>query len=257
MALLTDGSPNTPADLTVYESAILNVAAAEAIDLGVKLALATEEISEDVLEILLDHTRSYDPQSTVRRQIGVSDVVVTPQMKRWHALHTLEIVYRDAFNNQLNDRYLPKWQEYRRLSANARSHTAMFGIGLVNTPIPEAAAPALSATAAAGTATAIYYVAITWVAANGEEGAPSPVTAYETGAGMTLVAAGVNPPAVATGFNVYAGLSATSLALQNASPVPAGQSFVMPATGLSAGRAPGDGQTPDVYVTGGPTLRRG
>src|SRR5579875_3444088 len=244
MALLTDGSPNTPADLTVYESAILNVAAAEAIDLGVKLALATEEISEDVLEILLDHTRSYDPQSTVRRQIGVSDVVVTPQMKRWHALHTLEIVYRDAFNNQLNDRYLPKWQEYRRLSANARSHTAMFGIGLVNTPIPEAATP-------------IYYVAITWVAANGEEGAPSPVTAYETGAGMTLVAAGVNPPAVATGFNVYAGLSATSLALQNASPVPAGQSFVMPATGLSAGRAPGDGQTPDVYVTGGPTLRRG
>ncbi|HLH40487.1 MAG TPA: hypothetical protein VKX39_15155 [Bryobacteraceae bacterium] len=257
MALLTDGSPNTPEDLTAYESAILNVAATEAIDLGVKLSLATEEISEDVLDILLDHTRGYDPQSMVRRQIGVADVVVSPQMKRWHALHTLAMVYRDAFNNQLNDRYLPKWQEYRKLSADARSQTAIFGIGLVNTPIPEAGVPALSMTAAAGAATAIYYIAITWVAANGEEGAPSPVTTFETGAGMTLVVAGVNPPAVATGFNVYVGLSSTSLALQTASPVPAGQSFVMPATGLFAGRAPGDGQKPDVYVIGGPTLRRG
>ncbi len=50
-----------------------------------------------------------------RRAIGVSDVVVTRQMKRWHALHTLEIVYRDAFNNQLNDRYQAKFVEYQEL----------------------------------------------------------------------------------------------------------------------------------------------
>ena len=47
------------------------------------------------------HARS-DPQSTMRRARGVSDVVVTPQLKRWHAIHTLGVVYRDAFNNQLN-----------------------------------------------------------------------------------------------------------------------------------------------------------
>lgn len=257
MALLTDGSPNTPTDLTVYESAILNLAATEMIDLGVKLGLATDELSEDVLDILLDHTRSFDPQSTVRREIGVSDVVVSPQMKRWHAVHALELVYRDAFNNQLNDRYLPKWREYQTLSLNARAHTMIFGIGLVNTPIPEAQIPVLSTAAAAGKPGATYYIAVTWVAANSEEGAPSQVTTFEMPAGTTLVVEAVNPPGVATGFNVYAGLSSTTLELQNSSAVPAGQSFVLPGANLAAGRAPGNGQTADVYVTGGPTLRRG
>ncbi len=255
--LLTDGSPNTTTDLTVYESAILSVAATEAIDLGVKLGLATEEISEDVLDILLDHTRSYDPQSTLRRQIGVSDVVVSPQMMRWHALHTLAIVYRDAFNNQLNDRYLPKWKEYQRLSANAREHAIKLGIGLVWTPVPAAQAPSLSTSVAAGTVDTVYYVAVTWVAANGQESAPSPVTTYETGAGTTLVVQGANPPNVATGFNVYVGLSSTTLTLQNASLVAVGENFVLPGSGLVTGTLMGNGQAAQVYITGGPTLRRG
>ncbi len=65
--LLTDGNPNDTDDLRVYESAILDVANTEAIDLDAKLGLATEEISEDVLDVLLDHTRAFDPQSTMRR----------------------------------------------------------------------------------------------------------------------------------------------------------------------------------------------
>src|SRR5579864_2372215 len=121
--LLTDGNPNDTDALTVYESAILNVAHTESIDLSVKLTLGTEEISEEVVDILLDHARAFDPLSTVRRRIGVSDVVVTAQMKRWHALHTLAIVYRDAFNNQLNDRYQVKFEEYRELERCAREHT--------------------------------------------------------------------------------------------------------------------------------------
>src|SRR5258706_3493962 len=141
MALLTDGSPNDTESLRLYETGILDVAVVEVIDLAAKLGLATEEIAEDVLDILLDHTRTVDPQSNIRRTIGVSDVVVTPQLKRWHALHTLEIVYRDAFNNQLNDRYKPKWVEYQELSRNAREHTTRFGIGLVLSPIPKAQTP--------------------------------------------------------------------------------------------------------------------
>jgi hypothetical protein len=257
MALLTDGNPNTTTNLTVYESAILSVAVTEAIDLNVKLTLATEEISEDVLDILLDHTRSYDPQSTLRRQIGVSDVVVSPQMMRWHALHTLAVVYRDAFNNQLNDRYLPKWKEYERLSANARQHTIKLGIGLVNPPIPVAQTPTLSTAALEGAVATIYYIAVTWVSATGQEGAPSPLTTYETPAGTTLVVAGVNPPSVATGFNVYLGLSSTMLTLQNTAPVAVGQSFVLPGLESATGAPLGNGQTAEIYITGGPTLRRG
>lgn len=255
--LLTDGNPNTTTDLTVYESAILSVAATEMIDLDVKLGLATEEISEDVLQYLLDHARSGDPQAMARRQIGVSDVAVSATMKRWQALHTLAIVYRDAFNNQLNDRYLPKWQEYQKLAANAQQRTYSFGIGLVNLPIPAAEAPTLTTAMVAGTVDTIYYVALTWVSALGEEGAPSPVTTFETGAGTTLVVAAVDPPAVATGFNVYAGLSSTTLTRQNATPVAEGASFELPPSGLVQGAAMGNGQEADIYITGGPSLRRG
>jgi len=254
--LLTDGNPNQTADLTVYESSILDVAHTESIDLSVKLTLATEEVSEDVLDILLDHTRAFDPLSTVRRTIGVSDVVVTQQMKRWHALHTLEIVYRDAFNNQLNDRYQAKFEEYRLLSRSAREHTVRFGIGLALNPVPQAQVPLLS-TVAGNAAGGTFYVAIAWVSALGQAGAPSLATAIATTTLQNVVVTAVNPPAVATGFNVYAGTTEGSLTLQNSTPIPVGQTFTMPDSGLAAGTAEGSGQAADVYVTGGPTLRRG
>jgi hypothetical protein len=252
MALLTDGSPNDTESLRLYETGILDVAVVEVIDLAAKLGLATEEIAEDVLDILLDHTRTVDPQSNIRRTIGVSDVVVTPQLKRWHALHTLEIVYRDAFNNQLNDRYKPKWVEYQELSRNAREHTTRFGIGLVLNPIPKAPTPQIGFAPGLIPAT-LYYVRVSWVSATGQEGAPSDITTFETPEGSLLTVRTVN----AMAFNVYIGLTADTLALQNAAPIPAGSTFTLPGFGLVAGRAPGNGQAPDTYVIGGRMLRRG
>src|SRR5258708_18291215 len=177
--LLTDSSPNNTEDLRVYESAILDAANQERIELDAKLNLSTEEISEDILDLLLDHTRSTDPLSSIRRTIGVSDVVVTPQLKRWHAVHTLEIVYRDAFNNQLNDRYLAKFKEYHELSKNAREHTFRFGIGLVLAPIPKAQIPMFSFVPGLIPATT-YYVRVSWVGiGNNAVGAPSDENSYD------------------------------------------------------------------------------
>lgn len=258
--LLTDGNPNTTDDLRVYESAILDVASAEQIDLNAKLGLATEELSQDVVDILLDHTRALDPQFGVlqwntRRKLGVSDVVVTRQMKRWHAAHTLESFYRDAFNNQLNDRYLAKFNEYREVAQNAKTHTVRYGIGLVVTPLPEAPMPVISSASGQAPET-IYYIQVSWVSAAGQEGMPSLPTTLDSAAGSVPVVSVTNPPAGATGFNVYMGLS-TAVTLQNSTPVPVAQNFILPSTGLVQGRAPGNGQSPDVYVTGGPLLRRG
>jgi len=250
--LLTDGSPNNTEDLRAYESAILGLANLESIDLGVKLDLATEEITEDVLDFLLDHAGRSDR----RRTIGVSDVVITRQLKRWHAVHTLEVVYRDAFNNQLNDRYQPKFMEYRQLARNAREHTFHFGVGLALIPIPRAQTPVLSAVAGLIPETT-YYARAAWVVVSGQEGEPSDMTAYGAPAGALPVVQMVNPPAVATGFNVYLGLTPDALALQNPTPVPVGQSFTLQDTGLAAGAAPGDGQSADVYISGGWMLRRG
>jgi hypothetical protein len=254
--LLTDGSPNDDEALRVYESAILDVAHTERIELAAKLGLALEEISEDVLDVLLDHTRSSDPQSTIRRTIGVSDVAVTAQMKRWHAVHTLEIVYRDAFNNQLNDRYLAKFREYHELSKNAREHTFRFGIGLVLNPIPIASTPLLSALPGSLPA-ATYYVEVSWVSASGQEGAPSLATTLDVPDNSLLGVTPLNPPPVATGFNVYAGFSPDSLALQNSAPIPVDQNFTIAGSGLVDGRAPGTGQMADIYIVGGPVMRRG
>jgi hypothetical protein len=256
MALLTDGNPNDDEDLQAYETSIFNVANVEGINLDTKLTLATEEIVEVVLDVLLDHAWTLDPQTSIRRRIGVSDVVVSPQMTRWHAFHSLELVYRDAFNNQLNDRYQAKWREYQRLSRNAQEDTMRFGIGLALTPIPQASQPTFVIALGTNPAT-IYYVQVSWVAANGEEGEPSSLTTYQTADSSNLALEMGTAPAVATAFNVYAGLSATTLALQNTPPIPIGQSFVLASTGLVPGNAPGNGQLADVFITGGRLLRRG
>lgn len=255
--LLTDGCPNTTEDLRVYESAILDVASAEMINLDTKLRLATEEISEIVLNILLDHTSVATGGDMTRRSLGVSDVVVTRQLKRWHALYTLAIFYRDAYNNQLNDRYLAKWNEYLLLTRGARDTALQYGIGLVTTPIPEAGTPVLGSAPGLLPAT-VYYVQITWISATGAEGNPGKATAFEAPvASLLTVTNGTNVPAIAAAFNVYIGLTDCPLTLQNSSPIPIGQTFTEASTGLVAGAPAGLGQSPDLYITGGSILRRG
>jgi len=260
--LLTDGCPNTPEDLRVYESSILDVSSGEMINLDAKLKLATEEISEIVLNILLDHSSVLTGGDILRRSKGVSDVVVTRQLKRWHALHTLAIFYRDAYNDQLNDRYLAKWNEYQLLERGAREITLQYGIGLVTTPIPEPGTPVLGAAPGLLPA-AIYYVQITWVSATGVEGNPSKATVYEAPVASLLTVTngtglcGTPVPAIATGFNVYIGPTDATTTLQNSTPIAIGHTFTEAATGLLAGAPAGTGQSPDLYVTGGSVLRRG
>ena len=253
--LLIDGSPNTIDELRVYESAVADVAHTEMIDLTVKLDLSTEEVAQDVLDFLLDR-RGADPRAAVRRGIGVSDVAVTRQLKRWHAVHALEIFYRDAFNNQLNDRYQEKFREYHRLSKNARERTFHFGVGLALIPLPQAPPPVLSAVAGPIPQTT-YYVRASWTGLDGQEGTPSEMTTYTAPAGALPVAQMVNPPTGATGFNVYLGLAPEIVTLQNTTPVPIGQSFLLPGTGLIEGRAPGQGQAGDIFISGMWMLRRG
>ncbi len=168
----------------------------------------------------------------------------------------LEVFYRDAFNNQLNSRYEAKFEEYRALAEEARDKAYQFGIGLALAPIPRAQQPTFSFVAGLIPET-IYYVQVSWVSANGQEGEASEQTTYDSPAGSLPVVTPVSPPSVATGFNVYMGLSAETATLQTATPAMVGQSFTLPASGLATGRAPGCGQVPDIYILGGNLLRRG
>ena len=135
MALFTDGQLNRPIDLQNYENRILDVASAEGIDLAGKIALAQDEIANGVMMFLLKRLPLTGSQSflqpAMRQKMGVSDVVATGPLRQWHAHQTLALIYRDAYNNQLNDRYQGKWNEYEDVAKTSSTNYFRIGVGLV------------------------------------------------------------------------------------------------------------------------------
>src|SRR5437588_12654524 len=193
--LFTDSPAIAPEDLADHETAILDTASSEGINLTVKISLARDEVG---LELL-----AHFPQLGLVN-VALKNIVVTPALRLWLIFHTLEIVYRDAYHNQLNDRYKAKWDEYKDLSSFASGLLFRVGVGTVVNPIPQAAHPQLSLIGGA-LAPAKYFVQIGWRNANGEEGRPSEMTALDVPGGNTLQVTAVNPPSNAVSWNVYAG----------------------------------------------------
>src|SRR5512133_261080 len=125
MPLFTDGPASGIEDLAAHDSQLLNVASAEGIDVTAKLRLAQEAIGIELEGLLRD---SGAP--------GLRHVVVTPALRLWHSYQALEAVYRDAYNNQLNDRYAGKRDQFRELGIWARERLRMFGVGVAQRPVP-------------------------------------------------------------------------------------------------------------------------
>jgi hypothetical protein len=254
MALLTDGNPNTVGSLKAIESSIADVAAIELINLDIKMCVAVEEISESLMVYLIQ-LGTQDPQYATRRQLGVTTVVVTAPLKRWHALESIALVYRDAYHNQLNERYLAKWKYFNAVSADARQTLIDTGIGLVNQPVPKAAAPI------AGTATGQwnpgpYVIQITWVDSFGNEGVPSDPVTVQLGAGNAPTVTAPAAPTGVAGWNVYVGPLGSTPILQNASPLSFGSPWVAALIEPATGTAVGSGQSPDVYILSSNTFYR-
>src|SRR5438270_739661 len=130
MALFTDGPASTIEELAAQDSQVLNAASSEGIDLTVKLELTHEMIGMELAEQL-------------RRAsgFGLTHVVVTPPLRLWHTYRTLENVYRDAYNSQLNDRYAGKRDQFRELGRWAYERLLQAGIGIALQPAPRAAKP--------------------------------------------------------------------------------------------------------------------
>lgn len=246
MALFTDGAISGIEDLTAHDSAVLDLATTEQIDLTVKLGLAQDEVGIE-LEALLAGRESAP---------GLANIVVSGPLRKWHVFHTLALIHRDAYNRQMNDRYLGKWTEYRRLAAWAREALLQTGLGITYEPIPRAQKPQLSCVAAANGA-ATYYVRAAWRNAEGEEGSPSDVAILSVPAGNALVVSPVKAPSCAASWNVYVGFSIQEQTLQNSAPVAVNQPWTEPATGIKQGALPGTGQEPEARLRPGRTLLRG
>jgi hypothetical protein len=247
MALFTDGAVSDIEDLVAYESAMLDLATTEQIDLTVKLGLAQDELGIE-LEALLAG-REGAP--------GLANIAVTGPLRKWHVFHTLALIHRDAYHRQLNDRYLGKWKEYQRLAAWAREALLQTGLGMIFDPLPRAEKPQLSYIQAWALGAATYYVRAAWRNAEGEEGSPSDVAILSVPTGNALVVNAVKTPASAVSWNVYVGFSALEQTLQNEEPLGVDQSWTEPVTGIRQGALPGSGQEPEVTLRPGRTLLRG
>lgn len=128
MTLFGDGNISSLEDLRAQESSILDVASSEGIDLGSKLTLAQHEISIELDEFLRRNLP--DPNAA-----SVDNVAATEPLRRWHCLRALALAFRDAYHNQLNDRYQGKYECYSKLALEARCQTFSRGIGIIRNPV--------------------------------------------------------------------------------------------------------------------------
>ena len=244
MALFTDGPASSLEDLQGHDSQLLDVAHTEGIDVTHKLGLAQDEVALEVSTIL---ARLDGP--------GLEHVVVTPALKLWHTFRALELVYRDAYNSQLNDRYAGKRDEYHGLAMWAHEKLVQSGIGIVLDPVPQGTPPVLTQ-AAGSLVDATYYVSAGWVNAAGEEGAtshPGMITVI----GGAFAAATNGAPANVREWNVYAGISPTSLILQNANPLGLDEMWTQSSPPATTGRQRCPGQTPNYVRPAARVLERG
>lgn len=245
MALFTDGPVASMEDLTAQDTQLPGVASVEGIDVTQKLFLAQEEIGLE-LQTLLSGLKRADQALWLAPAATIKNVVVTPALKMWHTFRTLEMVYRDAYADQLNDRYAAKRDQFEQRANWAYEKLLLLGIGIAWSPVPRAREPQVNS-ATGSLADNTYYVSMAWVNDKSEEGAPSVATAITTTGSTFSVQPGA-PPAGAAGWNVYAGTDPDALWQQNGPPVAAGQAWLQPNTITTGGSSPGWGQSPDYHM---------
>ena len=252
MALFTDGALTTLDQLAAQDTAVLSVASTEGIDVTAKLTLARNELGAELLAAASRSPFSpsnpsiWWPGMILTSSLHLSTIVVTQPLQMWHTFHTLELVYRDAYYNQLNDRYLAKWNAYIDLSKWASGLLFQIGVGIAADPVAIAQTPQVHITSGISPA-ALYFVQVAWLNSRSEEGVPSAVTSASVPSQSSLEVIAINAPPNAIGWNVYAGPTVDNVTLQNTVTLDPAQPWTLPGTGLVTGRPPGNGQPPSYF----------
>src|SRR5580700_8627823 len=222
MALFVDGPACTIDDLTDQDTGLAEVALTNNINVSTKLRLAVEEIRTDL------HLWLNKPQPALELLWGpalhIDQIVVTAPLKRWETMHSLALVYRDAYFSQLVDRYQAKWQEYAKLAGDATESLIASGLGLVSDPVVQAPPPILS-TIPGPQRGGTFYASVTWVNATNQEGAPSYASSLTVPDGNLMRVGVTGSPENAVGFNVYAGASLAAMLRQSDVLLPVGATY--------------------------------
>jgi hypothetical protein len=243
MAMLLDGPPSTIEDLTVRDSSLLNVSATEGIDLTTKLQVAASDLTRTIESLLASATPFC---ADIRLSFpSLHNIAVTPQLKTWHTFKTLRLVYEDLYYSRLNDRYQAKMKLYQEEETQALSDLRVNGLGIVFDPLPQALAPSVTTIASPATG-GIMYVGVTFVNQKGEEGlmsTPIEVTTQDGTAGLVRISASTDS---AIGWNLYVGLSPTTLTRQNSQVLDPLAAVTIEPNALISGPNPGIGQRPNL-----------
>jgi len=254
MALFVDGPACTIDDLADQDSGLLDVALDNGINVTTKLRLGHEEIRTELqLWLLKPRPALPMPWAPV---LHAGQIIVTLPLKRWETMHALSLVYRDAYFSQLVDRYQARWQEYSRLTRDARESFIATGMAMANEPVSRAELPVLTAMPgpqSGGT----FYSSVAWANAAGQEGAASETASITIADGNLMVVAAVNAPAHAVGYRVYAGTALNEMYLQNEVLLQAGATYLYIPGQVTQGPLPGRGQKPDYVRPLARTLLRG
>lgn len=265
MALFTDGFAASLDDLLGYESDLQAVSSAAGIDLNTKLKLAQTEVGAQLEASSrrpgnVFYAGNAGWQSTGAEvslpRFDPAQIVITPPLRLWLIFQTLALVYRDAHTRKANDKYLPKWREYRDLAKWASELLFQTGVGLTATPIARAERPEIGF-ATSSLAGLAAFVRITWTRGDVDESAGSMEKAVRTVSGQALQVTPPPAPPGATGWNVYVGRKKGEALLQNEEPLGLTDVWTMPESGFHIGSEIGDGQAPDFYRSAPRYLQRG
>jgi hypothetical protein len=243
MALLQDGPISSLEDLRTYESSLLDTATVESVSLSNKIALAQQEVENEILRFLiqqLEPTESVTPSK-------LAQVVATEPLRRWHALRTLAVFFRDVHHNQLNDRYRAKWEAYETEARAAARLLWEVGVGLVRSPLKRPEPPALTTLFSDEEFPQVLFK-VSWVVGSNEESAVSDAELFAPLVPEQPQLTVANPPARATGWHVYAGPTEQLLTRQTATAVELTEPWVLPSSVLVEGPPAPFGQAPDHYV---------
>ena len=251
MALFTDGQICGSEDLREYESSILQVARNEGIELTPKLRVAQREIAFELVTFLMRHGAQY---LNVRR--GLTNVVVTDELRHWHAMQSLAAVYRDAYHQRMNDRYKEKWAHYSMETRGAKERCFATGVGISLTPIPRAAAPVCTTIPGGEMTARTWFVAVA-LQRNQQAGEISLPIAVDVDAGRLLQVRPADVPAGMEGWSVYVGRDADRLYACAEPGLSLEESWIETGDPLTGRPASPQAQDPDVFVRLDRRIQRG
>lgn len=265
MALFIDQSVSEVSDLTGYEANLPEVSAAEGIHLDTKLRLAHTEVAAQLEAATRRPGNIYLANGSAWQSSGgdghtarvdLSQVVVTPPLKLLHTFQTLSLIYRDAYNRKLNDKYLPKWREYKELAQWAWDLLLQTGVGITVAPVQRPVQPQLDWVSSSLDLT-VLFVRMTWIGIQSAEGAGSIEQAISIPTGNALRVTPPTAPSGLSGWNVYVAETSGKVTRQNAAPLEVDTAWVMLSTGVQSGEPLGMGQEPDFFKTVPRFLQRG